>query len=97
MPKKDEYVKFKNFERKTKSNKLFQYLKIIENKIQMRVILINIKNMFLAVMVINQCVDDKFSKRFKSYVGEDTLYNFISCMIKKSKYYSDVMKKLFYK
>ena len=43
------------------------------------------------------CVDDKFSKPFKSYLGEDTVYNFISSMIKVSKYCSDVMKKNFNK
>ena len=40
------------------------------------------------------CVDDKFSKPFKSYLGEDTVYNFISSM-KESKYCSDVIKKTF--
>ena len=43
------------------------------------------------------CVDDKFSKSFKSYLGKDTVYNFISSMIKESKYYSDVMKRYFNK
>ena len=43
------------------------------------------------------CVDDKFSKPFKSYLGEDAVYNFISSMIKESKYCSDVMKKHFNK
>ena len=27
------------------------------------------------------CVDDKFSKPFKSYLGKDTVYNSISSMI----------------
>ena len=39
------------------------------------------------------CVDEKFSKPFKSYLGEDTVYNFISSNIEESKYCSDVMKK----
>ena len=43
------------------------------------------------------CVDYKFSKPFKSYLGEDAVYNFISCMIEESKYCSDVMKKHFNK
>ena len=38
------------------------------------------------------CVDDKSSKSFKSYLGKDAVYNFISSMIEESKYYSDVMK-----
>ena len=37
------------------------------------------------------CVDDKFSKPLKSYLCEDTVYNFINCMIEKSKHCSDVM------
>ena len=43
------------------------------------------------------CVDDKFSKSFKSYLGKDVVYNFISSMVEKSKYCSDVMKKYFNK
>ena len=39
------------------------------------------------------CVDNKFSKPFKSYLGEDAIYNFINSMIEESKYCSDVMKK----
>ena len=27
------------------------------------------------------CVDDKFSKPFRSYLGEDSVYNFINDMI----------------
>ena len=44
-----------------------------------------------------ECVDDKFSKPFKSYLDEHAAYNFISSMIKESKYCSDVMKKHFNK
>ena len=39
------------------------------------------------------CADDKFSKPFKSYLGENAVYNFISSMIEESKYCSDVMKR----
>ena len=38
-------------------------------------------------------VGDKFSEPFKSYLGEDTVYNYISSMFEESKYCSDVMKK----
>ena len=41
------------------------------------------------------CVEDKFSKRFKSHFKESTLYNFIHSMIKESQYYRAVMKKKF--
>ena len=43
------------------------------------------------------CVDDKFSKPFKSYFGKDAVYNFIGSMTEESKYCSDVMKKHFNK
>ena len=43
------------------------------------------------------CVDDKFSKFFKSYLRENAVYNFISSMTKESKYCSDVMKNHFNK
>ena len=43
------------------------------------------------------CVDDKFSKPFKSCIGEDAVSNFVSIMIEESKYCSDVMKKHFIK
>ena len=56
----------------------------------------NIKNMLLVVIYL-VCVNDKFSNPFKSYLGEDAVYNFISSMIKESKYCSDVMKKHFNK
>ena len=39
------------------------------------------------------CIDDKFSKPFKSYLGEDAVYNFINSMVEESKYCSNVMKK----
>ena len=39
-------------------------------------------------------VDDKFSKRFKSYLGEYAVYNFISSMTKESQYCSDVIKNI---
>ena len=43
------------------------------------------------------CVDDKFGKPFKSYLGEDAVYDFINSMIEQSKYCSEVMKKHFNK
>ena len=41
--------------------------------------------------------DVKFSQPFKTYLGEDAVYNFINSMIKESKYCGDVMKKHFSK
>ena len=43
------------------------------------------------------CVDDKFSKPFKSYSGEDAVHNFINSMIEESKYCTDIMRKHFNK
>ena len=43
------------------------------------------------------CLDDKFSKPFKTYLGKDEVYNFINNMIEESKYCSDLMKKHFNK
>ena len=40
------------------------------------------------------CVDDKFSKYFKSYLGGDAVFNFINNMIEESKYCTDNMKTL---
>ena len=44
--------------------------------------------------MINLAIDDKFSKPFKSYLGEDTVYNIINSMPKESKYGSDVIKNI---
>ena len=43
------------------------------------------------------CVDNKFNKPFKSYYGEDAVWNFINSMIEESKCCSEVMKKPFNK
>ena len=43
------------------------------------------------------CVDDKFSKPFKPYLGKDAVCNFISSMIEENKYCNDVIKKHFNK
>ena len=60
MPKKGEYIKFKNFRRKIKSPFMiyanFESVLVLEHnesKIQRSLILTNIKNMLLVVMVIN--------------------------------------------
>ena len=43
------------------------------------------------------CVDDKFSKPFKTYSGKDVDYNFINNMIDESKYCIKMMKNIFKK
>ena len=101
MPKKGEYVTFKNFERKIKSPFMiyadFNSISVPEdngkqnpnesytNKYQKHVVCSNGYKLI--------CVDYKFSKTFKSYLGKGTLYNFISSMIEEGIYCSDVMKK----
>ena len=101
--KKNEYVRFKNYERKTSTQlwsmqilKPFYCLKTMGSKIQMSLSWTNIKNILLAVMFCSYklvCVDDKFRKPFKSYVGKDAVYSFNNSMIKESKYSSYVINK----
>ena len=43
------------------------------------------------------CVDDRFTKPFKTYLDKDAVYNFINNIIKESNYCSNVMKKHFKK
>ena len=104
MRKKCEYVKLKNFERKVMpfmNYADFESILVPENngnenpnesftnKYQ--------KHVACSYGYKLVCVDDKFSNPFKSYLGEDAVYNFISNVIEESKYCSDVMKKHFNK
>ena len=105
MPKKDEYVKFKNYERKIKSqfmiyadfenflepenNKKQNPDETYTNKYQ--------KHVRCSYGYTLVCVDERFSKSFKSYLGEDAVYNFVNSMAKKSEYCRDLMKKHFNK
>ena len=86
MPKKSKYVEFKNFERKLKSPfMIYTDFEIIlvpknngnqnpnesyTNKYQ--------KHTAFSYGYELVCVNDKRSKPFKSYLGEDAVYNFIS-------------------
>ena len=63
---------------------------ITESKIQKSLIQTNIVFSYDYKLV---CVDDKFTKLFKTYLGEDAIYNFINSMIEENKYCSDVIKK----
>ena len=105
MPKKGEYVKFKNFERKIKSSFTiyadFESILVPDdnanqnpnesytNKHQ--------KHAACSYGYKLVWVGNKFSKPFKSYLGEEAVYNFISSMIEESKYCNDAMKKHFNK
>ena len=66
--------------------------KKLKSKIQMNLMLKNIKNMLLAVLVISYELVSLLS-----HLGKDAVYNFVNCMIEESKYCSDVMKKSFNK
>ena len=106
MPKKGKYTTFKNHKRKIKSPfKIYADFESIlmpsedngkqnpkefyTNKYQKR-----IACSYGYKLV---CVHDKFSKSFRTYLGEDAVYNFINSMIEESRYCSDMMKKHFNK
>ena len=104
MPKNGEYIKFKNFGRKMKPLFMiysdFESILVTEDNGKQ-----NLNESYTKKYVKQACgygyklvyVDDKFSKPFKLYLGEDAVFNFISSMIKEIKYCSDVMKKHFNK
>ena len=99
IPKKGEYVKLKYCEGKIKSD-IESILVPEDSGKQNQVQTYKIKHQkhdvcsYVSKLV---CAGDKFSKPFKSYPGEDTVYNFITSKLKESKYCSDAMKKHFNK
>ena len=103
MPKKGEYVKFKNNQRKVKSLFIiyaeFESILVQENKGMQNPeeSYTNKYQKYFAGSYGSKlvCVDDKFSKTFKTYLGKDAVYSFINSMIEESKYCSEVMKKTF--
>ena len=99
MPKKGEYVKFKNFGRKIYPDFESILLPQYNGKQNPNESYTNKYKKHVAC--IYDCklvrVDDKFSKPFKSNLGDDDVYNFINSMIEEIKYCSDMMKKHFNK
>ena len=103
MPKKGEYVKLKNFDRKIKSPfmiyaEIERILVFGENgKQNPNVSYTNKYQKHVACSYCYKlvCVDDKFNELLKSYLCEDAVYSFISSMVEQSKYCSNVMKKRF--
>ena len=106
MHKKGEYIKFRSYERKIKSLFIIyaDFTSILEpgnNEKQ------NPEESFLYEQISKHiacsygykllCLDGKFSKPIKIYLGKDAFYNFINSMIEESKYCSDMMKKCFNK
>ena len=88
--KKCEYVSFKSYKRKTKTSFIiyadFKIILVPENnrkqnpgqsytnKYQ--------KHVACSYSYKLVCVNDNFSKPFKSYLGDDAVYNFINSMVK---------------
>ena len=55
------------------------------------------KHVFSSYGYLSVCVDDKFSKPFQLYLGEDAAYSFIDSMVEENKCSSDTIKKNFNK
>ena len=100
MPKKGKFVKFKNYERKTKSPFLiyadFENILVLENN-ENQNSEESFTNKYQKQVPCSYahklvCVNDKFIKSVKSYLGEGTVYNLINSMIEERKYCNEVMK-----
>ena len=105
MSKKGEYFKFRNYEKKIKlpfmsyahfrrflmpgDNGEQNLKESYTNKYQ--------KHISCSYGYKLVCIEDKYSKLFKTYLDKEAVYNFINNMIKESKYCSEVMKKRFNK
>ena len=85
MPKKVDYFKFRNHERKIKSPFLIygdtENILVPEDneKQNPKESYTNKYQKYIACSYDYElvCVDDQFSKHFKTYLGKDTVYNFI--------------------
>ena len=96
---KSDCIKLKNYERKIKSPFMiysdFESILVQEdNGKQKNLIRTSMKNVVYSYDYKLLYVDDKFSKRFKSYLGKNAVYNFINSMIKESNYRCKVMKNI---
>ena len=100
MPRKGGHVKIKNYERKIKLLFII-YADFRENNGMQNPEESN-RNIYQKHLPCSYgyklvCVDDKFSELFKTYLGEDDVYNFTDNIIKERKHCSDVIKKNFNK
>ena len=99
MHEKGEHIKLKNFGRKIKSPFMtyadFESILVPEDnrKQNLNESYTNKYQKHVACRYGYKLVCDKFSKPFKSYLGKDAAYNFISSMIEENKYCSDTMEK----
>ena len=105
MPKKGEFIKFEYHERKIKFSFItfadFERILVPENNGK-QYPEESYTNKYRKHMACSYgyklvCVNYKFSKPFKAYLGGIAVFNFINSMIKESKYCSDVVKKHFNK
>ena len=105
IPKKCAYVKFKNFKRKIKSSLIiyadFGSVPVPEDNGKQYAVETYTskchKHIACSCDYKLVCVDDKFSKLFKSYLGKGVSHNFINSMVQENKYCNDAMKKHFHK
>ena len=92
MLKNGDHVKFKNYERKIKSQIIiyadFESILVAEDngKQNPKESYANKYQKYIACSYGYKlvCVDDKFSKPFKTYLVKDAVYNFIINMIEES-------------
>ena len=105
MPKKDECVKFRNYEVKIKSPFItyadFESILLPQNNEKQNAKESNTDKYqkYVAFSYGYQLVyvDDTFSKPYKTLLTKDVVYNFINSMIEESKYCSDETKNAFNK
>ena len=97
MLKKGDYVTFKNYETKIKSQFIiyadFESIIVPENNGKQNLEK-SYTNKYQKYIPCSYgcnlvCVDDKSFKPFKTYIGKDAIYNFINIMTEESKYCSD--------
>ena len=102
MPKEGEFVKFKHCERKINSPFIiyadFESVLVPEDKGKQNPEE-SYTNKYYKHIACSYgyklvCVDDKYSKPFKRYLGKDAFYNFINSMIEESKYCNEVIKSI---
>ena len=80
--------------------KVYQYWRLMESKIQKRRIRTNIKKKKKKKKKCNYgytqlCDYDNFSEPFRTYLDKDPVHNFINSRIEEITNYSEVMKNLF--
>ena len=97
MPKKAGYVQFKNYIKKLMIYAVFERILMPEDNGKQNPEESYAKKYqkYVACSYGYKlvCVDDKVSKSFKYYLGEDATYNFINNIVEESKNCTDIIKK----